>query len=197
MALLVHKAIKDLTTLTVTVTLTACSCSGLNMTQQENTHYYTFWNSFKDTILENTYKVQQFFVTLTCFLGFKDINECSLQGVCQNGDCLNTLGSFKCSCKAGFVLERNICVGQYEAFLKRLPAFEQNKQGFNRTVCLSESPAEQAWCFRMVSEAKGCEHAFPIVITQEMCCCTVGKAWGRNCERCPQVGTGECASQND
>ena len=48
---------------------------------------------------------------------FSDINECTLQGVCQNGDCLNTLGSFKCSCKAGFVLERNICVGQYELFV--------------------------------------------------------------------------------
>lgn len=42
-----------------------------------------------------------------------DINECSMQGVCQNGDCLNTLGSFKCSCKAGWVLERNGCVGEY------------------------------------------------------------------------------------
>lgn len=41
-----------------------------------------------------------------------DINECSLKGVCPNGDCLNTLGSFKCSCKAGWVLERNGCVGE-------------------------------------------------------------------------------------
>ncbi|KAF6728849.1 Latent-transforming growth factor beta-binding protein 3 [Oryzias melastigma] len=92
----------------------------------------------------------------------QDINECSMQGVCQNGDCLNTLGSFKCSCKSGLVLERNRCV---------------------------DSPAEQAQCFLMASESKGCEHPLPTQITQEMCCCTVGKAWGRNCERCPQVGT--------
>uniref|UniRef100_A0A672Z6W8 Latent transforming growth factor beta binding protein 3 n=1 Tax=Sphaeramia orbicularis TaxID=375764 RepID=A0A672Z6W8_9TELE len=106
----------------------------------------------------------------TCPQGYKrfnsthcqDINECSMQGVCQNGDCLNTLGSFKCSCKAGYVLERNRCV---------------------------ESPAEQAQCFLMASETRGCEHALPTHLTQEMCCCTVGKAWGRNCERCPQVGT--------
>uniref|UniRef100_A0A672Z7X3 Latent transforming growth factor beta binding protein 3 n=1 Tax=Sphaeramia orbicularis TaxID=375764 RepID=A0A672Z7X3_9TELE len=103
----------------------------------------------------------------TCPQGYKrfnsthcqDINECSMQGVCQNGDCLNTLGSFKCSCKAGYVLERNRCV------------------------------AEQAQCFLMASETRGCEHALPTHLTQEMCCCTVGKAWGRNCERCPQVGT--------
>uniref|UniRef100_A0A3Q1ATM8 Latent-transforming growth factor beta-binding protein 3 n=1 Tax=Amphiprion ocellaris TaxID=80972 RepID=A0A3Q1ATM8_AMPOC len=103
----------------------------------------------------------------TCPQGYKrfnsthcqDINECSIQGVCQNGDCLNTLGSFKCSCKSGFVLERNQCV------------------------------AEQAQCFRIASDARGCEHPLQTDITQEMCCCTVGKAWGPNCERCPQVGT--------
>uniref|UniRef100_A0A8C8A3N4 Latent transforming growth factor beta binding protein 3 n=1 Tax=Oryzias sinensis TaxID=183150 RepID=A0A8C8A3N4_9TELE len=92
----------------------------------------------------------------------QDINECSMQGVCQNGDCLNTLGSFKCSCNSGFILERNRCV---------------------------DSPAEQAQCFLLASESKGCEHPLSTQITQEMCCCTVGKAWGRNCERCPHVGT--------
>ncbi|KAM6906896.1 latent-transforming growth factor beta-binding protein 3 isoform 4-T4 [Xenentodon cancila] len=104
----------------------------------------------------------------TCPQGYKrfnnthcqDINECSMQGVCQNGDCLNTLGSFKCSCKSGFVLERNRCV-----------------------------ESEQAQCFLIASEARGCEHPLPTQITKEMCCCTVGKAWGQNCERCPQVGT--------
>ncbi|XP_076024679.1 latent-transforming growth factor beta-binding protein 3 isoform X4 [Genypterus blacodes] len=106
----------------------------------------------------------------TCPQGYKrfnsthcqDINECSMQGVCQNGDCLNTLGSFKCSCKPGMVMDRNRCV---------------------------ESPAEQGQCYRLVSESSRCEHALIHPLTQEMCCCTVGKAWGRNCERCPQVGT--------
>uniref|UniRef100_A0A672G603 Latent transforming growth factor beta binding protein 3 n=1 Tax=Salarias fasciatus TaxID=181472 RepID=A0A672G603_SALFA len=106
----------------------------------------------------------------TCPQGYKrfnsthcqDINECSLQGVCQNGDCLNTLGSFRCSCKSGFVLERNRCV---------------------------EPPAELAQCFLMASESRGCEHPLPTHLTQKMCCCTVGIAWGRNCESCPQEGT--------
>ncbi|XP_015816339.1 latent-transforming growth factor beta-binding protein 3 isoform X3 [Nothobranchius furzeri] len=106
----------------------------------------------------------------TCPQGYKrfnsthcqDINECSLQGVCQNGDCLNTLGSFKCSCKSGYVQERNRCV---------------------------ESPPELAQCFRLASETRGCEHPLQNYITKEVCCCTVGKAWGNQCERCPQVGT--------
>lgn len=50
--------------------------------------------------------------TIHYFYTLEDINECTMQGVCHNGDCLNTLGSFKCSCKAGFVLERNRCVGE-------------------------------------------------------------------------------------
>ncbi|TNM84955.1 hypothetical protein fugu_009133 [Takifugu bimaculatus] len=94
----------------------------------------------------------------------EDINECSMQGVCQNGDCLNTLGSFKCSCKAGWASERNGCVDL-------------------------EAPAEQGQCFRIVSESRGCEHALPTYLTQVLCCCTVGKAWGPNCEPCPQTGT--------
>nr|XP_056708299.1 latent-transforming growth factor beta-binding protein 1 isoform X3 [Euleptes europaea] len=33
----------------------------------------------------------------------QDINECQLQGVCPNGECLNTRGSYRCTCKPGFV----------------------------------------------------------------------------------------------
>uniref|UniRef100_A0A671YJU9 Latent transforming growth factor beta binding protein 3 n=1 Tax=Sparus aurata TaxID=8175 RepID=A0A671YJU9_SPAAU len=113
--------------------------------------------SVKQTIVED--------YDSTCPQGYKrfnsthcqDINECSMQGVCQNGDCLNTLGSFKCSCKAGLV-----------------------------PTCLFLGVF---LCFRLASESRGCEHPLPTPLTQEVCCCTVGKAWGRNCERCPQVGT--------
>ncbi|XP_066575016.1 latent-transforming growth factor beta-binding protein 3 isoform X2 [Amia ocellicauda] len=92
----------------------------------------------------------------------QDINECTMQGVCQNGDCLNTQGSFLCACKPGYVLERMRCV---------------------------DSPGETGPCYRMVTEQDQCEHALPTQLSQEMCCCTVGKAWGQGCERCPQVGT--------
>uniref|UniRef100_A0A8C9T821 Latent transforming growth factor beta binding protein 3 n=1 Tax=Scleropages formosus TaxID=113540 RepID=A0A8C9T821_SCLFO len=90
----------------------------------------------------------------------QDINECTMQGVCQNGECLNTQGSFLCACKPGYVLDRTRCV----------------------TV-------EQGQCFLMVTEAGQCKHALPTHLSQEMCCCTVGKAWGSNCKRCPQDGT--------
>ncbi|XP_018937077.2 latent-transforming growth factor beta-binding protein 3-like isoform X2 [Cyprinus carpio] len=109
----------------------------------------------------------------TCPQGYKrlnsthcqDINECMMQGLCQNGECLNTQGSFRCTCKPGYVLaERTRCVA-------------------------STATVEQGLCYRMVTEAGKCEHALPKRLSQEICCCTVGKAWGSNCERCPQDGT--------
>lgn len=109
----------------------------------------------------------------TCPQGYKrlnsthcqDINECMMQGLCQNGECLNTQGSFRCTCKPGYVLtERTRCVE-------------------------STATVEQGLCYRMVTEAGKCEHAFPKHLNKETCCCTVGKAWGSNCERCPQDGT--------
>uniref|UniRef100_A0A8C9WFI6 Latent transforming growth factor beta binding protein 3 n=1 Tax=Scleropages formosus TaxID=113540 RepID=A0A8C9WFI6_SCLFO len=93
----------------------------------------------------------------------QDINECTMQGVCQNGECLNTQGSFLCACKPGYVLDR--------------------------TRCVVEVTVEQGQCFLMVTEAGQCKHALPTHLSQEMCCCTVGKAWGSNCKRCPQDGT--------
>lgn len=61
------------------------------------------------------------------------------------------------------------------------------------TLLASTAAVEQGLCYRMVTEAGKCEHALPTRLSQEICCCTVGKAWGSNCERCPQDGTGECA----
>uniref|UniRef100_A0A8C7UU45 Latent transforming growth factor beta binding protein 3 n=1 Tax=Oncorhynchus mykiss TaxID=8022 RepID=A0A8C7UU45_ONCMY len=71
---------------------------------------------------------------------------------------------FLCACKPGFTLDRTRCVE-------------------------SPSPVEQAQCFLMATDAGRCEHALPTRLSQEMCCCTVGKAWGSSCERCPQDGT--------
>ncbi|XP_035287679.1 latent-transforming growth factor beta-binding protein 3-like isoform X4 [Anguilla anguilla] len=106
----------------------------------------------------------------TCPHGYKrlnrthcqDINECTMQGVCQHGECLNTQGSFLCACKPGYVLDRTRCV---------------------------EPLVELGLCFRMMTRAGQCEHALPTELSQEMCCCTVGRAWGSRCERCPQDGT--------
>ena len=40
------------------------------------------------------------------FLQRKDINECTdLAGMCQNGRCKNTIGSYQCRCNQGYTLD--------------------------------------------------------------------------------------------
>ncbi|XP_068854233.1 latent-transforming growth factor beta-binding protein 3 [Aphelocoma coerulescens] len=95
----------------------------------------------------------------------QDINECALPGVCQPGECRNTQGSFRCSCSAGHVL------------------------GPSRSQCLPEPGEERGLCFRLVSGSQQCQHPLPTRLTRRTCCCSVGKAWGGRCQRCPPDGT--------
>nr|XP_014350693.1 PREDICTED: latent-transforming growth factor beta-binding protein 3 [Latimeria chalumnae] len=95
----------------------------------------------------------------------EDINECSMQGVCQNGECLNTFGSFLCACKPGFAL------------------------GPSRTRCIADESKEKGPCYRMLAKNKTCTHPLPGELPKTLCCCSVGKAWGASCEPCPVDGT--------
>ncbi|XP_066466255.1 latent-transforming growth factor beta-binding protein 3 [Tiliqua scincoides] len=95
----------------------------------------------------------------------QDINECVMHGVCQGGECLNTQGSFRCACKPGQVL------------------------GPSRTHCVPEKAGEKSLCFRLVSPEHQCQHPLSTKLTRQTCCCSVGKAWGASCERCPADGT--------
>ncbi|XP_072545252.1 latent-transforming growth factor beta-binding protein 2-like [Salminus brasiliensis] len=93
----------------------------------------------------------------------QDINECLMPGICKHAECLNTKGSYRCTCKPGYMLD---------------PA---------RSHCVSDKAVsmEKASCYRSVS-AGTCSLSLSMRITKQICCCSrVGKAWGPNCERCP------------
>ncbi|KAG8429674.1 hypothetical protein GDO86_019501 [Hymenochirus boettgeri] len=98
-----------------------------------------------------------------------DINECRLQGMCPNGECLNTIGSYRCRCKSGFVPDHLLssCV-------------------VDNNPIVSE---EKGPCYRFFSPGKQCLHPIAVQLSQQICCCTVGKAWGPHCEKCPVPGT--------
>ncbi|XP_051900891.1 latent-transforming growth factor beta-binding protein 3 isoform X5 [Pristis pectinata] len=98
----------------------------------------------------------------------QDINECLMQGVCQNAECLNTQGSFRCACKPGYVM------------------------GPSRTHCVvTEQSGEKGPCYLLVDSEKRCAYALGGELTKQICCCSVGKAWGTNCDPCPISGTAE------
>ncbi|XP_054652632.1 latent-transforming growth factor beta-binding protein 1 isoform X2 [Dunckerocampus dactyliophorus] len=98
----------------------------------------------------------------------QDFDECQLQGVCPNGNCLNTVGSYRCACKPGYLPDPTL------------------------TTCISNISAVQedkGACFRLVSSGRQCLHPVSAQLSKQLCCCSVGKAWGPHCAKCPPPGT--------
>ncbi|XP_043120290.1 latent-transforming growth factor beta-binding protein 4 isoform X2 [Puntigrus tetrazona] len=96
-----------------------------------------------------------------------DINECLQPGFCENGNCVNTRGSYSCVCKEGYLLDAS------------------------HGICISQKviSSEKDQCFRVLIQSS-C--SLPILrnITKQICCCSrVGKAWGKKCELCPYFGS--------
>ncbi|XP_043562346.1 fibrillin-2-like [Chiloscyllium plagiosum] len=92
----------------------------------------------------------------------EDVNECTVfPGICPNGHCVNTQGSFQCECPEGLTRDSTgrICVDirQEQCYLK-----------WDEDEC-TEPVAGR---FRM-----------------DACCCSIGSAWGVDCEECPRPGT--------
>ncbi|KAJ6664700.1 hypothetical protein lerEdw1_006273 [Lerista edwardsae] len=48
---------------------------------------------------------------------------------------------------------------------------------------------EKGPCYRFVSAGKQCMHPLSVQLSKQLCCCSVGKAWGPHCEKCPLPGT--------
>lgn len=115
----------------------------------------------------------------SCPSGFKhangtqcvDVNECLQPGLCENGLCVNTRGSYSCVCRVGFILDAT------------------------HGICISQSviSEEKGQCFRVLGPGRGPSScSLPILrnITKQICCCSrVGKAWGPDCLRCPHFGS--------
>ncbi|XP_061136255.1 latent-transforming growth factor beta-binding protein 4-like [Syngnathus typhle] len=114
-----------------------------------------------------------------CPVGFRagngsnclDVNECLRPGLCQNGLCVNTAGSYSCVCEPGFILDAS------------------------HGLCISHRviSEEKGQCHRVLGSGPGPSScSLPILrnITKQICCCSrVGKAWGPDCQRCPHFGS--------
>nr|XP_035970344.1 latent-transforming growth factor beta-binding protein 2 isoform X2 [Halichoerus grypus] len=112
---------------------------------------------------------------LECPQGYKrlnlthcqDINECLTLDLCKDSECVNTRGSYLCTCGPGLMLDpsRSRCVS-------------------DKAVSMQQGP-----CYRSLGPGT-CALPLAQSITKQICCCSrVGKAWGSKCERCPLPGT--------
>uniref|UniRef100_A0A803T951 Fibrillin 1 n=1 Tax=Anolis carolinensis TaxID=28377 RepID=A0A803T951_ANOCA len=92
----------------------------------------------------------------------EDVNECEVfPGVCTNGVCVNTMGSFVCQCPNGMTLD----ITGRKCIDIRL---ESCYLGHDYEECASPI---------------GGRHRL------DACCCSVGAAWGPDCDECPTKGT--------
>ncbi|KAG5834126.1 hypothetical protein ANANG_G00258070 [Anguilla anguilla] len=94
----------------------------------------------------------------------QDENECRTRpGVCENGQCVNTLGSYTCECAEGFRADatKTHCLDYREAF------------------CFFE--VLQTMC-QMSSSSRS-------LSTKSQCCCDGGRGWGNQCDLCPLPGS--------
>uniref|UniRef100_A0A8D2DYD9 Latent-transforming growth factor beta-binding protein 2 n=1 Tax=Sciurus vulgaris TaxID=55149 RepID=A0A8D2DYD9_SCIVU len=112
---------------------------------------------------------------LECPQGYKrlnlthcqDINECLTLGLCKDSECVNTRGSYLCTCRPGLMLDPS------------------------RSRCVSDKAVsmQQGLCYRSLGTGT-CALPLAQQITKQICCCSrVGKAWGSKCEKCPLPGT--------
>nr|XP_039249267.1 uncharacterized protein LOC120326973 [Styela clava] len=104
----------------------------------------------------------------------KDVNEClTKRNLCENGVCINSRGSFWCRCHRGF------------------------HQHTSRSMCLPDRVSQTRvttgshdYCYLALDRDGGCGRVEAAVKgNKAVCCCSVGLAWGPNCERCPRRGS--------
>uniref|UniRef100_A0A8C0ZCH5 Fibrillin 1 n=1 Tax=Cyanistes caeruleus TaxID=156563 RepID=A0A8C0ZCH5_CYACU len=127
-------------------------------------------------------------------------------GICSNGHCINTDGSFRCECPMGYNLDFTgvHCIGVslhsafislYENECRSKPGVCENgrcvnvvgsyrcecNEGFLSSPSGIECLVLQTMC-HMASSSQN-------LVTRSECCCDGGRGWGNQCRLCPLPGT--------
>lgn len=111
---------------------------------------------------------------------------------------MNTQGSFLCECAEGLTLDSTgrTCVGK-----RAVKKIYKNQTSVNRNrhslvlwcllvIFFSFLDMRSELCYKKWHEDE-CGEPLPGKYRLDMCCCTVGAAWGVDCEECPKEDTPE------
>lgn len=144
----------------------------------------------------------------------EDLNECRAKpGICKNGRCINTVGSYRCECNDGFEPSSTgtECIGKIttqrsilphaEMLLMNWMLLQQLKVQFcfysisnpEHSLCpiaLLPSDNRKGYCYIEVLQTM-CQQSSTSrsSVTKSECCCNTGRGWGSQCELCPLPGT--------